>query len=150
AVAFQQFPAAAQLLENMVRTHPAVGAREILGTNLRALYAGEVIGEIEETGLRYAGNGLVVANLLDLAIPPQLRASAEALPVGAAREVFLDFARNTDARVDLYIRPAAEPREPAEALADFLIRRAETSPETLRRQQLAQNTGIDFTAQLYT
>jgi SAM-dependent methyltransferase len=148
---FRQFPAAAEILERMSRSDPALGAREVFRSRTHALYASEVFREVEAAGLTYAGNGQVLGNLLELSIPPTLRASAEAVAAGAPRELFLDYARNNDARVDIFIRPdGKEPRETGEALADFLVRRHEMGPETLRRQQLAQNTGVDFTAQLYT
>jgi SAM-dependent methyltransferase len=151
ALIFRQLPAAQEILERMIRSDPTVGVREVFNITGHALYFTEVMAEMEAAGLRYVGNGQVLANLLDITIPPPLRSGAEALAEGAARETYLDFVRNNDSRVDIYVRPdGPPPRDMADALGDFLVRRPDGNPETLRRQQLAQNTGIDFTAQLYT
>jgi hypothetical protein len=123
----------------------------VFNTPPHGLYVTEVLREIESTGLVYAGNGQLGFNLMEIGLPQPLRAGAEAMKTVPARELYLDYARNAAARADIYVKPLDGPaRDAADLLADFHIMRFGTGPDTLRRQQIAQNTGVDFTAQLYT
>jgi hypothetical protein len=151
AFVFRQFPAAAEILQRMTQSDPALGAREVFTTSMHGLYVTEAMREMQPTGLVYAGQGQLPFNLMELGLPQPLRAGAEAIKSVPARELYLDFARNAQARDDLYIKPKeGGARDPAELMGDFLLLRHTAGPETLRRQQMAQNTGVDFTAQLYT
>jgi SAM-dependent methyltransferase len=151
AFVFRQFPLAMELLQRMTQTDPAVSMREVFNTPPHGLYVTEVLREIESTGLVYAGNGQLGFNLMEIGLPQPLRAGAEAMKTVPARELYLDYARNAAARADIYVKPLDGPaRDAADLLADFHIMRFGTGPDTLRRQQIAQNTGVDFTAQLYT
>jgi SAM-dependent methyltransferase len=151
AFVFRQFPLAAEMLQRMTQTDPAFGAREVFNTGLHGLYVTEVMAEIAPTGLVYAGNGQLSNNFLELGLPQALRAGAEAIHSVPARELYLDYARNAQARMDIYAKPQGGAlQDTAELLSDFLVMRFAGGPETLRRQQIAQNTGVDFTAQLYT
>jgi len=151
AFVFRQFPAAAEVLQRMAQSDPRIGAADVFNTGKHGLYVTEVMREIEPTGLVYAGNGQLPLNLLELGLPQALRASAEAIKTVPARELYLDYARNAQVRADIYVKPMdGGARDPADLFSDFLIMRFSTGPETLRRQQIAQNTGVDFTAGLYT
>lgn len=150
AFVFRQLPEAPQILESMAASDPLLGAREVFNTPRHALYVTDAFNEIDPSGLVFAGHGQIPFNLLELGLPQSLRAGADSMKSVRSRELYLDYARNAKARVDLYAKPQSATREPAELLSPFFVMRMGTGPETLRRQQLAQNTGVDFTAGLYT
>jgi SAM-dependent methyltransferase len=150
ALYFQQVPPAAQALARLPTSDARLAMREILHGEGRSLSHIEVVEEMSACGLSYAGNGQIERNAMELVVPPALRGLMEGVKSEPARELMADFAVNASARIDIFAKPAGgAPREPAEALAPFLLARFAQGEETLLRQQLAQRTGVDFTAGLY-
>lgn len=146
---FQQSPAAVQALAQLPRADARLAVREILHAEGRSLSHPEVALEMSALGLAYVGNGQIERNHLELVLAPAARTLVEGAKPQAARELLVDFALNTAARIDIYVKEPAPAREPADALAPFLIVRLARGEETLLRQQLAQRSGIDFTAGMY-
>lgn len=151
---FQQNPSAAELLQNMAQSAPSYAMREVFRTQPHSLYFSEVHGELAGLGLAYAGNGQLEANYTELSIPVGMRAVLDHAATPEARELLMDFARNSAARADLYFKGAAPKADAkhdlAEVLSPFTIARFGKGDETLARQQVAQQTGVDFTAGVYT
>lgn len=151
AMFFQSTPLAAQHLEGITQSDPALGVREVSRTLTHSLYVTEVMAELAASGFAFAGNGQLELNFAELTIPAPLRAVAESVRDPAVRELLVDYGRNTAARVDLFVRAdSVGERDPAMLLGDFLVARMGEGEQTLARQQLAQNTGVDFTAGVYT
>jgi SAM-dependent methyltransferase len=150
ALFFKQTPAAAEVLARLPNSDARLAAREILQGAGRSLSHIEVAEEMSACGLSFVGNGQLERNSMELVVPPAMRTIIEAVKGQAARELMLDYALNAGMRIDIYAKPAeSAPREPAEAMAPFLLARFLHGEETLVRQQFAQRTGVDFTAGLY-
>ncbi len=150
ALFFKQMPAAAEILSRLPSSDAMLAIREILQGEAKSLSHVEVAEEMSACGLSYVGSGQLERNSLELFVPPAMRTIIEGVKSQAVRELMIDFALNAGSRIDIYGKPAdGAPREPAEAMAPFLLVRYTPGEETLLRQQLAQRTGVDFTAGLY-
>ena len=151
AVFFNAYPAAAQALQGIAQTHPSLGVHEVLHSRAQALYHSEVRNAMAAASLRYVGNGQLDLNYIELSVPLQTRPMVEAARTPELSELLQDFASNRQARADLYAKgPKLAAEDLSEALAPFRLTRFSVGDDTLARQQMSQQTGIDLTAQVYT
>lgn len=150
ALAFKQAPAAAEILSKLPVADAKLVMHDILRSEAKSLPHTDVAEEISACGLAYVGSGQLERNSMELVVPPAMRTIIEGVKSEPARELMIDYAINTGARIDIFAKPeSSAPREPAEVLAPFLLARFTLGEETLLRQQLANRTGVDFTAGLY-
>lgn len=151
AMFFTSYPMASQALQGIAQTHPSLGVHEVTHSAPHAFYHHEVRQEMAAAGFAYAGSGQLDLNHVELSTPIQTRPIIEAARTPELRELLIDFARNQPARADLYVKGGLKDKvDLGAALAPFRLVRFGAGDDTLGRQQMSQQTGIDLTAQVYT
>jgi len=104
---FRDYPALAELVDNLERLDPRYMAHEYFNQHLRAFYFAELRMLMETRGLKFAGSATVFLNMVDLAVPQALYEEFRTMTSRNELEAKRDFIRNETFRRDVWIK--AEP-----------------------------------------
>jgi len=86
-------------------SHPyEIAAAELFGGNLVPFHFAQISGMLEQHGLNFAGNSALHLNMLDMALPPALRAALKNVKSRREFETLRDILRNAFYRRDVYVK----------------------------------------------
>lgn len=113
---FRDNPAAAEALAALANDPLDYLAHEFLNGTWKIHYSVDVVDEMAEAGLAYAGSATLADNHPMLLIDRQAADAIAALPNARLRHLAEDFAVNRRFRRDVFVRGARASTAPAEAL----------------------------------
>jgi SAM-dependent methyltransferase len=101
---FRDYPALAEMVDQLERLDPRYMAHEYFNQHLRAFYFAELRAMMEARGLKFAGSATVFLNMVDLAVPQALYDDFRTITSRNELEAKRDFIRNETFRRDVWVK----------------------------------------------
>lgn len=150
ATYFQAHPTISGLVQNLGRVDPSRLLSEAEKAQWGSPYFGDVYAQMSEIGLTYAGAANIDANYPELSAPANVRGLITAEKDVVARETYLDMARNSAARFDIYVKAQGGGDKASVDFSQFYVDRPNEGQNTVARQRLAQQSGVNFMEAIYS
>ncbi|WP_413207522.1 methyltransferase regulatory domain-containing protein [Rhodospirillum sp. A1_3_36] len=106
---FRDNPALTAMIDQLINLGPHHVARAFFGGDLRPLHFAQVHREMEAQGLTFAGRAEAHLNLVDLAVPEDMRKELRNVATRVELEAKRDFLRNEGFRRDIYVNGPSFP-----------------------------------------
>ncbi len=101
---FRDYPALAEMVDQLERLDPRYIAHEYFNQHLRAFYFAELRALMEARGLKFAGSATVFLNMVDLAVPQTMYEDFRNITSRNELEAKRDFIRNETFRRDVWVK----------------------------------------------
>ncbi|MCF8502960.1 MAG: class I SAM-dependent methyltransferase, partial [Rhodospirillum sp.] len=120
---FRDHPAIAEMVDHLLNLGPHHLARAFFGGDLRPLHFAQVHGEMVDQGLTFAGRAEAYLNLVELAVPDNMRKELRSATSRVELEAKRDFLRNEGFRRDIYVNgdPFPDMERWAEAQGEMIL-----------------------------
>ena len=147
AAFFQDYPGAAQYLDEIANQDIHYIAHEFFAGGHEPRYFTEVSGEMAEAGLEFAGNAETYMNFFDLAVPSEYQTLFRHIYTREQFETSGDFIRNQRFRKDVYVkgRPDLNEARQTELLADLTFG-ATAGAATFKRETQFPGIALSYDA----